>query len=321
VAPNYYFLLLARVIAGGFGGVAGAVVLAIVGDVIPLERRGQAMGVIMTAFSLASIFGVPVGVALAQWQSWHTPFWTLGAASLAICFFAWKTLPVMPPHAEANTHDMWQRMAQILAHPNHQRAFMLVAVLMAASSLIYPFLSPAMVANAGLPEKLLGLIYICGGAATFFTSNYIGRLADHHGKLRVFTWTALLSALPTLAIVYLGPTHFLGVLVISTTYMIFSAGRIVPSFAMITASVDHRMRGGFMGVNSAVQHLSAAIAISGGSLLVRNDAAGHIEGYPLLGWISVGLLGAAVLLAKRLRVTDGRPPAVVATEPAIEAPL
>jgi MFS family permease len=44
LAPTYPLLVAARVLAGAFGGVTGALILAIIGDVIPEERRGAAMG-------------------------------------------------------------------------------------------------------------------------------------------------------------------------------------------------------------------------------------------------------------------------------------
>src|SRR5581483_4182 len=57
VANSYPLLVAARFVAGAFGGVTGALILAIVGDVIPEERRGRAMGLIMSSFSVASIVG------------------------------------------------------------------------------------------------------------------------------------------------------------------------------------------------------------------------------------------------------------------------
>src|SRR5208282_6628704 len=59
VAQGYHALVLARALAGAFGGVTGALVLAIVGDAVPEHRRGAAMGLVMSAFSVASIGGVP----------------------------------------------------------------------------------------------------------------------------------------------------------------------------------------------------------------------------------------------------------------------
>ena len=43
-ATDYGWLLAARTVSGAFGGVAGAIVYSIIGDVIPEPRRGAAMG-------------------------------------------------------------------------------------------------------------------------------------------------------------------------------------------------------------------------------------------------------------------------------------
>src|SRR5258708_33776182 len=66
LSTNYSMLLIARTIAGAFGGVAASVVLAIIGDVIPPERRGTAMGIVMTSFSIASVLGAPAGLYFAN---------------------------------------------------------------------------------------------------------------------------------------------------------------------------------------------------------------------------------------------------------------
>ena len=47
-AKDFGWLLAARTVSGAFGGVAGALVYSIIGDVIPEPRRGTAMGVVMT---------------------------------------------------------------------------------------------------------------------------------------------------------------------------------------------------------------------------------------------------------------------------------
>src|SRR5262249_42663256 len=72
-ATSYPLLLAARAVAGAFGGVCAANVLAIVGDACPDVRRGRATGVIMSAFSVASIAGVPAGLYLAELSGWRAP--------------------------------------------------------------------------------------------------------------------------------------------------------------------------------------------------------------------------------------------------------
>src|SRR5258708_27046508 len=64
LAPNYQMLLLARLAAGAFGGLASSLVTAMVGDFIPPARRGRAMGIVTAAFPVASVLGVPAGLVL-----------------------------------------------------------------------------------------------------------------------------------------------------------------------------------------------------------------------------------------------------------------
>ncbi len=65
LAPTYDSLMLARVLAGIFGGVLSALSQTIIADVIPFERRGRAMGIVMTSFSVSTVAGVPLGLFLA----------------------------------------------------------------------------------------------------------------------------------------------------------------------------------------------------------------------------------------------------------------
>jgi len=77
LSPSYGILLLARILSGLFGGLTSALILAIIGDVVPDARRGRAMGLVMAAFSVASVLGVPLGLFLAGLSDWHTPFFIL----------------------------------------------------------------------------------------------------------------------------------------------------------------------------------------------------------------------------------------------------
>ena len=59
---EYYTLLGARALTGAFGGILGGLALTIIADVFPEEQRGRATGVLMSAFALASVLGVPAGL-------------------------------------------------------------------------------------------------------------------------------------------------------------------------------------------------------------------------------------------------------------------
>ncbi len=68
--------------------------------------------------------------------------------------------------------------------------------------------------------------------------------------------------------------------------MVFAAGRMVPAQAMLLGSAEPRVRGAFMSLNTAVQHLATGIApVIAGSLIAKTDD-GKITGFPLVGLVA-----------------------------------
>lgn len=317
LAPTYHFLLVARFAAGAFGGLAGSVVTAAVSDVVPPERRGAAMGVVMTAFPIASVLGVPIGLALAGAFEWHAPFFLLAAMSVVIGVIGWRSLPSLPPHP-IDVHP-WQQMREICTHPIHLRGFALSAVLVFAGGCIIPFMAPSMVTNVGLTEAQLPLVYLAGGAFTFFTMPWFGRLADRHDKLRVFATITVLACAATVVLTHLPVVPVAVALVVTTLFMIGMSGRFPPAMALITNAVAARYRGGFMSVNSAVQQGASALANSIAGLFVTREAlSGRLEGYPRVGYLAVLAFAGAIYLAARLRAAA--PHAARPHRPAGESP-
>ncbi len=299
LAPSYWFLMAARIAAGAFGGVAGSVVTAMVGDAIPPERRGRAMGTVMTAFPLASVLGVPAGLMLATWFEWHAPFFLLAGTSAVVGFVAFKVLPHVHSH-RTDAHPVRQ-MFEILTHPIHVRGFLLSSVLVFGGGSLIPFLAPSMVANAGLTEKQLPLMYLCGGALTFFTMPWFGRLSDRHDKLHVLFWISLVAIAVALVVTRLGVTPLPIVLVITTLFFIAMSGRYSPAMALITNAVEARYRGGFMSVNSAVQQAASGLASIIAGCFVYSDSSGHLLGFGRVGILASVAFILTVVFAAWLR--------------------
>ncbi len=299
-APTVHLLLAARIAAGAFGGVAGSLVMAIVSDVIPPERRGRGMAVVMTAFPLASVLGVPAGLVLVDLFEWHAPFVLLAALSVPICFIVARYLPALPP-SPVKTHP-GRQMWEILTHGVHVRGFALTAALVFAGGLVIPFMAPSLVANAGMTESQLKFVYLFGGAATFFTTTLFGRLSDRHDKLHVLACVTVLAIATVLVVTQLGPTSMVFTLTMTTVFFVTMSGRFTPTMAMISNAVEPRYRGGFMSVNSAVQQAASGLGnVIAGALITREVSTGRLVGYPKVGWLAVGAFALTVVLAWRLR--------------------
>src|SRR5262249_42751875 len=84
LAPSFPVLAGLRALAGLFGGRAPSISLSMVADAVPAERRGRAMSVVLLAFSLAAIFGVPAGLELARWAGWRAPFFAIASLGLPV---------------------------------------------------------------------------------------------------------------------------------------------------------------------------------------------------------------------------------------------
>ena len=302
IAPDYSSLLAARAVAGAFGGVAGATVHSIIGDTIPEQRRGAATGMIMSAFALSSIIGVPIGLVLAAHYSWRAPFLFLAVVSVLVLVLIWKILPPLRSHlVEGVAHRPLAQMKDVLSGANHLRAFAFMFVLMFAGFSVIPFISPYMVANVGLKETDLPYLYLFGGLATVFSSRYIGQLADRHGKRQMFTLIGLISIAPLLITTNLPPVPVPVAIMASVIFMVFVSGRFVPAMALVNSSVEPRLRGGFMSINSAIQQLGLGSASFLAGSLIGHAADGSLTRYWLVGFIAVGATLLAIALAWRVK--------------------
>ncbi|HWQ40308.1 MAG TPA: MFS transporter [Burkholderiales bacterium] len=301
LAPSYGWLLTARAAAGAFGGVAGAAVYSILGDLIPETRRGRAMGVLMTAFPVSAVVGVPLGLFLANHFGWRAPFVLVFALSLLVLFGASRLVPPLHAHVEkARLRNAWQLLQSVFADANHRQALAFMAVLVFGGFSVIPFIAPYMVSTVRLRESDLTYLYFFGGLATVFTSRLIGRLTDRHGKRKMFTIVALVSIVPLLITTNLRPVPVWIAIAASVLFMVFVSGRFVPAMAIVTAAAQPGVRGGFMSVSSAVQQLASALASLASGVIIGRGADGSMTRYWLVGLISIACVLLCIRLARRI---------------------
>jgi predicted MFS family arabinose efflux permease len=288
LANSYELLLAARVFTGMFGGVIGALVLAIVGDVVPPERRGRAMGIVMAGFSGAAALGVPLGLYLGTIFGWQMPFFGIVALGLPIYILMHYTIPNVSGHlSHSQKNSAWMAIKDAFQDKNQLTALIFMVFLLFGQFTLVPFLSPYMVANVGFTEAQLTYIYLAGGIVTIFSSPIIGKLSDKYGKPKVFTYLLLLSLIPILWITHM-PVVSVGVVLIATVmFFMFAGGRMIPGTAVVLATAKPNSRGAFMSIRSAIQHLGSAVAAYIGGLIMVELPDGTFENYPLLGYIGV----------------------------------
>ena len=319
IAPNYHLLLISRLIAGLFGGLIGAQVLSIVSDTFSYERRGTAMGAVMSAFAIASTLGVPFALYLANAISWHAPFLFVAIVGTVVVPLIFKFIPPMTAHLQRKqeAETGLAVLTTVLSSPMQRWALLFTGLIMMGHFLIVPFINPYMEFNNGYSKTQTPLIYLVGGIAAFFASNMLGRLSDRYGKLKVFMICIFLSLPLVVTVTSLGPIPFWIVLLFFGLWFIVATGRGVTAQAMVSNVVPPQQRGSFMSFNSSVQQLGTFLASMVAGFVVVNGPHNEIYRYHWLGYLSVAILLCCAVIA--VKVFGAHKEKMVTTEAAATA--
>ena len=292
LAPDYQSLFIARACAGTFGGILGSLVQTIVADSIAYERRGKAIGIVMSAFSVSTVAGVPLSLFLSDYipsLGWRAPFIFIAAISLAILYLGYRNIPQIRGHLnQVHEGSRLKQILNVFVSHHHLRAFLFIALIMLTGFTVIPYIALYLTSNVGIDNSYIPLVYLCGGLATLMSSRFIGHLADRYGKVKVFKVLAILSLVPILITTNLTPIPLWAVLINSTAFFVLVSGRMIPAMAIVTQMVDNKIRGTFMSLIGSVQMLASGLAsvIAGAIVTIGPD--GKMEHYNLVGF------GAAV---------------------------
>jgi MFS transporter, DHA1 family, inner membrane transport protein len=300
-SPNYESFIIFRSLAGFFGGVMNSLSLSVVSDLIEYKRRGTAMGILSTSFSIASIAGVPFSLMLAQKISWHSPFFFLAFISgLAFVFAVW-TIPNLTGHLKSELQQSvsslgarFKKLASpllsALEHSTQRWALLFMFLVMFSHFMIIPFISPTLVANGGLPEKHLPWVYLIGGLCSIISAPLIGRFSDRFGKSKMYIGGLLFSILPIFLITHLGPSSEFWVLLTTGLFFISAGARMIPAQTLVSEASPPETRGSFLSLVSCIQALSMALgSLISGRLIMEDTQTKVLTGYPLVGYISIAI--------------------------------
>jgi len=308
VAPGYATLLIARGLAGAFGGVLGALVQTFVADTIPYARRAKASGTVAAAFSLSTVAGVPLSLWLASLFHWRAPFVFIVLLVLIFLFVAARVLPELRHHLsrEKRAHPFSDLFA-VMRDANHWRAMALSAMLIMAGFTVIPYITVYAVNNIAISQHDIAYIYLAGGTATLFTARAIGHWADVAGKVRVYRIVAFAAMLPIFAVTHIQYASLALWLVCTTLFFVLVSGRFIPAMAIISSAAQPKLRGTFMSLNATVQSLAMGLAATLSGFLITQDATGKIVGYQTVGYFAIAANLLGMWYVSRIVVHDTHP--------------
>jgi predicted MFS family arabinose efflux permease len=316
VATSYVFLVVARIVTGVFGGVIGSIVMAIVADLFPLQVRGRVMGTIQTAFAASQVLGLPVGWELANRWGWHVPFIMILAVGAPVgVVIALRLQPITEHLKVRSTRNPVRHLAATVSQGRYLRTFLATTMLATGGFMLMPFGSTFTMNNLGISADHVKWIYMATGAVTLVTGPLLGRAADAIGKYKLFAIGSLAGAALVGIYCNLGRTPLYVVLGLNAVLFVAITCRMISATALISAVPDLPDRGAFMSINASVQQFSGGLASSLAGLIVVQAADGHLQHYPVLGWVVMSVMTLVMLLMYPINLAVMRKAAVQAQAP------
>lgn len=286
LAPNYHFLLIARIVTGLFGGVIGSVSYAIITDLFPLEIRGRVMGFVQMAFASSQVLGIPLGLYLAHFWDWHAPFLLIVFVSIIVCgSIIWKMQPVTNHLALQTGHSPFRHLSRTISKGRYLKGFGATTLLATGGFMLMPFGAAFAVNNLGVTMEELPVIYMITGIVSMVGGPVLGKITDRIGKMKMFVFGSTLAIILVVYYTRLGVTPLWFLIVLNAVLFLGITSRMISSQALMTAVPDAVDRGAFMGVNASVAQISGGIASALAGIIVFQNSTGYIERYPVLGII------------------------------------
>ncbi len=291
IAPDYNFLLMARIVTGIFGGVIGAVSFAIITDLFKLEVRGRVMGVVQMAFAASQVMGLPVGLYLANKWGWHSPFIMIVGLSIIVGIAIIIYMKPINEHLKIQSdRNALQHLGKTISNVTYLKSFGATILLATGGFMLMPFGSAFSINNLGLTMEQLPLLYMITGIFSMGIGPLAGKLSDKIGKYKMFVIGSVISMVMVLIYCNLDITPLWIVIVINVIMFAGIMARIIPSSALMTVIPDPQDRGAFMGINSSIQQISGGVAAAVAGIIVVQTSSGKLENYDILGYVVVGAM-------------------------------
>jgi len=288
LAPNYHFLLIARIVTGIFGGVMSSISYAIITDLFAIQFRGRVMGFVQMAFASSQVIGIPLGLFLANMFNWHAPFQMIVALSILVAFSILIYMKPIDAHLKLQTRaNAFQHLTSIFSNVNYLKAFAATTLLATGGFMLMPFGSAFGVHNLGISITQLPYLYMATGVCMLFASPMIGKLSDKIGKYKMFIIGSVITSIMTLIYCNLGVTPLWIIIILNVFLFVGITARMISASALMTAVPDLHDRGAFMGVNASIQQIAGGVASIIAGMIVKETASGYLDNYGTLGNVVV----------------------------------
>jgi DHA1 family inner membrane transport protein len=287
--PVYGMVMLALALAGLGKSVFDPALQAYVGERVPYQRRGMAIGAIEFSWAGSSLLGIPLIGLLIDRLGWRAPFFALGGLGLLSAVVLGALIPAdrrPRPDAEARIglRTAWRRLIRERAALGALSFGFLIS---AANDNLFVVYGAWLEEAFGLSIVALGTATLTIGAAELLGEGFTASVADRLGLERATTIGLALSALSYALLPWVGQTLPLALAGLFVTFLSFEF-TIVTAFSLFTEILPDA-RATMMSANIAAISLGRVIgALAGGPVWLAG-------GLTVTGLLSAAISGLALI--------------------------
>ncbi|RUW75895.1 MULTISPECIES: MFS transporter [unclassified Mesorhizobium] len=198
LAPDFTSMLLLRIaVAVAHGAYFGVAMVVAVG-LVPEDKRGMAVAVILSGLTVSNVIGVPAGTAIGNLWGWRATFWVMGALGVA----AIATMRALLPRTagSSNSPASLSHEVRVLGRQQVWTSLILMLMLMIGQFGLFTYITPTLLEVTGLDESLVPWVLLLNGVGATIGVFLGGKLADW--KLMPSLITMLLLQALVLGVIY-----------------------------------------------------------------------------------------------------------------------
>ncbi|MEE6635307.1 MFS transporter [Limosilactobacillus pontis] len=177
LAPNLFWLFVARIITAAVAGVIISLILVFVSVIAPLEKRSMLVAAVFSGFSTATIIGVPVGTTISMLSSWYISFLVISVLTIIIgAALYW----LVPRDSDQVTGSIKSQL-RLMGDRRIVLGVVVMIALMAAEYTFYTYIRPIITDVLGYSTAqlnwllgLIGVMFILGNTAAGIVSSHYG---------------------------------------------------------------------------------------------------------------------------------------------------
>ena len=206
--PVYSVVLLALFLAGLGKSIFDPALHAYVGQRVPYQRRGLAIGLVEFAWAGSSLVGIPLAGLLIDRLGWRSPFFALGSLGLLSAAVLAALIPGdrrQPQDVEGTTgfRQAWRQLSRERAALGALGFGFLIS---AANDNLFVIYGAWLEESFGLSIVALGMATLVIGAAELLGEGLTASIADRLGLKRAIMASLALSALSYVLLPWVGRT-------------------------------------------------------------------------------------------------------------------